>query len=107
MLQYDLTNTPFFHALSSSQLPSDAEMFAITVGLLMVRDAAYSDLLECDLIVSPVDVESIALCLETQLHPLVRDFDGRQSLRHELQNFIGLRIALVGKPHRATTGALR
>ena len=106
MLQYDLTSTRFFSALSSA-LPSDAEMFSFTVGLLMAREIAYSDLLECDLLVTPVDVEEMAFCLTTHFRAFARDFGDAQSLRERLQEFVGMRIALVGKPNRETTTAPR
>jgi len=93
MIQYDLTATRLFDACSRESLPTEAEMFALTVALLLIREAAYSDLHLCDLVIVSSDVEDLALCVETQLAPFARDLGRGLCLRERLLDFVGLRIA--------------
>ena len=107
MLQYDLTTTRLFDATSRAELPNEGEMFAVTVALLFVREAAYADLRECDLILTPTDVEEIALVIETNLSSFARDLGGPDRLRDRLSQFVGLRIGCTSVPTRTEGRAKR
>jgi hypothetical protein len=95
MLQYDLTQTPLFDSVSREELPTEAEMFGLTVALLLVRDAAYGDLVETELLVSEEDITALAECIEYRLSPLARDFGAPDRLRHRLRWFVGLRVTAM------------
>lgn len=95
MLQYDLTGTRLFNATSREQLPTDAEMFSLTAAFLVLRDAAYSDLNECELILSLKDVEDFAHCIEMRLPSFIRDLGRDQLLRERITDFVGLRITCL------------
>ncbi len=92
MLQYDLTETRLFDCVSHEDLPSDADMFVLTVALLLVRDAAYTDLARSEMRVLEEDVPALAECIEYRLSSLSRDFSDPERLRNRLRNFVGLRI---------------
>jgi hypothetical protein len=92
MLQYDLTETTFFDCVSRDGLPTDADLFVLTVALLLVRDAAYSHLAQSELRVLDEDVSALAECIEYRLSPLARDFGDPERLRNRLRNLVGLRI---------------
>ena len=64
MLQYNLTRTEFFEATAEAQLPNDAEMFAITVALLLVHEAAFTELAKHDLELTDADIECVAECIK-------------------------------------------
>ena len=95
MLEYDLTNTAPFDSCSSAQLPTEAETLVITVGLLLIRDAAFSALDDSELVFHPNDLEILASCIEGPLAALARDFGQGQRLRARLTDFVGLRIAQI------------
>ena len=95
MLQYDLTQTALFESVSREELPTEAEMFVLTVALLLVRDAAYSELEECEMRVSDEDVAALAECIEYRLSALACDFGDADRLRDRLRRFVGLRIGAV------------
>ena len=95
MLQYDLTRTEFFEATGKAQLPNDAEMFAITVALLLVHEAAYTELAKRELELTDADVECVAECIEYRLPVFVRDLGEGVELRERLRNFVGLRVGCV------------
>ena len=93
MLQYDLTGTAFFEADAQHRLPTDAEMFAITAALFLIRDASLSDLARRALEFTDTDVEEVAQCVEYRLPVFTRDIGCGYALRRRLEVFIGLRIA--------------
>ena len=95
MLQYDLTQTALFESVSREELPTEAEMFVLTVALLLVRDAAYSELEEGEMRVSDEDVAALAECIEYRLSVLASDFGDPDRLRDRLRRFVGLRIGAV------------
>ena len=95
MLQYDLTGTPFFHAVTRSALPTNGEIFAITAALLLTQDVAYGEIANQELEFAPGDVESVAQCIEYRLPVFTRDVGCGRDLRLRLATFVGLRIAGV------------
>jgi hypothetical protein len=92
MLQYDLTNTRFFDAESRGGLPNDAEMFAVTVALLLFHDAAYASLAEHEIVFAEADIAGVAECIEYRLPVFVRDVGRGSQLRQRLRDFVGLRV---------------
>lgn len=92
MLQYDLSHTQLFEATSHDRLPSEAEMFVLTVALLLLRDTAYSCIEHEVLQLTKEDVPLLAQCIEYRLTPLVYDFGDPEQLRVRLRQFVGLRI---------------
>jgi len=93
MLQYDLTETEIFEATSREGLPTEAELFAVTVGLLLIREVAYSDIERRELWLHLEDVPALAQCIEFRLSPLARDSANPAALRQRLNRLVGLRIA--------------
>jgi len=92
MLQYDFTATAIFEATCREELPTEAELFVLTVALLLTRDAAYRDLEQREIRLHPEDVAALAECIEYRLSPLACDFGDSNQLRRRLQRFVGLRI---------------
>ena len=104
MLQYDLTQTALFESVSREELPTEAEMFVLTAALLLVRDAAYSELEESEMRVADDDVATLVECIEYRLSALARDFSDPGRLRDRIRRFVGLRIGAV-LPDVQTRGA--
>ena len=95
MLQYDFTQTALLDCLSREELPTEAEMFVLTVALLLTHAASYSELALTELCLADDDVSALAECIEYRLSPLAHDFGDADRLRHRLRRFVGLRIAAV------------
>lgn len=92
MLQYDLTHTKLFDAPTRALLPSEAEMFAITVALLLIHDMAYTDLARGEVELRSEDLTAVAECIQYRLIPLGHDFGDPERLRSRLGQLVGLRI---------------
>jgi hypothetical protein len=95
MLQYDLSGTRFFESETRLDLPTDAEVFAITAALLLMQDVAYGELASQELELTADAVENLAQCIEYRLAVFTRDVGGGHRLRQRLEAFVGLRIAGV------------
>ena len=95
MLQYDLTETKLFDAGPDARLPSDAELFAITVALLLVHEAAYSDLRGGEVALTGANFDPVVECIEQRVPEFIRDFGCPASLRQRLAELVGLRIACI------------
>jgi len=95
MLQYDLTQTGLFESVSREELPTEAEMFVLSVALLLTHEASYFELAHTELHLADDDVAVLAECIEYRLSPLARDFGDADRLRQRLRHFVGLRIGAV------------
>jgi len=95
MLQYDLTETRLFANLENAKPPSDAEMFVLTVSLLLVYEAAYSDLINGEMALTESNADSVAECIEQRLPEFARDLEVKAVLRKRIQALVGLRIRCV------------
>lgn len=105
MLQYDLTETKLFDTQAHTKAPSDAEMFVLTAALLLVYEAAYSDLRGGEVALTPANVDAVAECIEQRLPEFACDLEVITLLRKRLQDLVGLRIRYIaptGAPTRPT-----
>ena len=92
MLYYDLTETTIFEAQSSKDFPTEAELFVLTVALLLSRGVSYGDLEKYDIQFRSEETGIIAGCIQLRLTPLVRDFGDSVHLRDRLNRLAGLVI---------------
>jgi hypothetical protein len=97
MMQYDLTETRLFSAETPIRPPNDAEMFALTVAMLLVNDSAYSDLRRTDVQLTQDGVNAVAECIEYRTPPFTRDLGSGEALRGRLFDLVGLRISVLGR----------
>ena len=86
MLLYDLTDTPFFRADSCENLPTEAEMFAITAALLLVHDVGYTSLAHREIVFDEADLAGVAECIEYRLPAFVQDVGHGSELRRRLRD---------------------
>ena len=101
MLMYDLTNTRIFTDDTSPAAPTDCEMLALTVALLLVTDTAYRELDDHGIVLTHERIELVAACIEERLPPLDRDTGHGQDLRMRLADLEGMRIASVSRRESA------
>jgi hypothetical protein len=93
-MMFDLTDTPFAQSTSRDTLPSEDELVALTVALVLVTWFASGDLAERALSLSPGNVEAVSRLLEGPLLALGRDLGRGPDSRGRLRQFIGLRVRL-------------
>lgn len=98
MLQYDLTETKLFHSDDRFRVPNEAELFAITVALLLVYEAAYTDLQNGEVSLNRSNLGDVAECIEQRVPEFARDFGAPTTIRQRLEQLLGLRIACPGAP---------
>jgi hypothetical protein len=96
MIEYDLTETRLFEADVPIRTPNDAEMFALTVALLLVNDAAYSDLRHIEVQLTQDSLHDVAECIEYRIPSFTRDLGAGEALRERLFDLVGLRICVLG-----------
>lgn len=95
MLEYDLNGTAIFKSDSAAVVPTEAEMFVITLALLLVHKVAYSEMASQTLEFEEGELERVAVCIEEKVPLFTRDMGLGQELRQRLSDFVGLRISCV------------
>ena len=93
MVIYDLTKTSLATSARPIRPPSDLELFAITVGLLLVEDRGFGELAVASLELTERNRRRIAELLEERAPSLAREFGGPLLLRNRLRDLTGLRVS--------------
>lgn len=93
MLEYDLTGTRIFS--SDFAVPNEAEMFVITLALLLVHGLAYTEMHGRSLQFEPGELENVASCIEQEVPLFTRDMGFGERLRMRLADFVGVRITCM------------
>jgi len=96
MLQYDLTATRLLNCTARHQLPTEAELFVITVALLLVREVAYGDFSRNEISFLAQDLSAVVECIEYRLLPLAPDMGAGDRRHQRICDFVGLRIGAIG-----------
>lgn len=92
MVFYDLTKTSVATSARPIRPPSDLELFAITVGLLMVADRGFGELASASLELTDRRCRRVAEVLEERAPSLARELGGPALLRARLKQLVGLQI---------------
>ncbi|MBK8914519.1 MAG: hypothetical protein IPM64_07925 [Phycisphaerales bacterium] len=92
MVLYDLTKTAAATSLRPIRPPSDFELFAITVGLLMVENRGFSELTTGPVELTNRNRRRVAELLEERAPSLARELGGPALLRARLKQLVGLQI---------------
>lgn len=93
MIEYDLTATRIAQSDERIAVPTEAELFAITVALLLMEGRSFSDLSCHSVSLTPRNHRRIAQLIEEHTPTLAREFGGPMPLRHRLRDLVGLRIS--------------
>lgn len=102
MMQVDLSRTSLMRADLSVRTPSEAEMYALTVALLLTNDTAYSELGESGLELTEEAIRNVAECIEYRTPAFTRDVGFGKELRERLTELVGLRISVLGQERTKT-----
>ncbi|MBK8915386.1 MAG: hypothetical protein IPM64_12445 [Phycisphaerales bacterium] len=90
MVIYDLTKMAAATSLRPIRPPSDFELFAITVGLLMVENRGFSELTTGPVELTNRNRRRVAELLEERAPSLAREFGTALRLRSRLVELTGL-----------------
>lgn len=93
MVLYDLSGTAIATSDRPIRPPGDVELFAITVGLLLVENRGFEELANLPLELTDRNRRRVAELLEERAPSLARDFGGPLALRNRLRDLIGLRVS--------------
>lgn len=92
MLQYDLSRTRLASAEEPRPVPTEGELLALTVSLLLLDGCACADLAWRSLELTFINRDRVAVFIERRLQPLLRDFVNPFDIRGRLDELVGLRI---------------
>ena len=92
MLQWDLSNTPLAQKDTSGKVPTEGELFALTVGLLMLEAVTYDALRQREIVFHEENLGRLAEVFEYRLPELAREFGDNERLRRRLTELVGIRV---------------
>ncbi len=92
MLQWDLSDTPLAQKGTPGTVPTEGELLALMVGLMMLEDVAYEALKHRELILDGDNIGRLVEILEYRLPELAREFGDSERLRARLAQLMGIRM---------------
>lgn len=92
MLQWDLSETPLARKEPPSRVPTEGELLALMVGLLMLEDLTYEALRHRELVLDEENLGRLAEVFEYRLPELAREFGSGERLRRRLAELSGIRM---------------
>jgi len=90
-LQWDLSDTPLARSESAFRAPTEGELFALVVALLLAEGQSYDGLKSCDLVLSQERLHAVAEVFEYRIPELASELRG-DDLRQRLLEMIGIRV---------------
>ncbi len=95
MLQWDLSDTPLAASDTSGRVPTEGELLAMMVALLMHEDVTYDDLKHRVLTLHDENLAQIIEIFEYRLPELAREFGSSDELRQRLTELVGIRVTCL------------
>jgi hypothetical protein len=92
MLQWDLSDTPLAQRDTPGKVPTEGELLAVMVGLLMLEDITYETLRHCELVLDEENLGRLVEVFEYRLPELAREFGDSGRLRQRLAELTGIRM---------------
>ena len=92
VIQYDLTNTPSARDAQAGRPPSEVELFALTLGLMLDANCGFAELTSRVLILTAENCPRVAQLLEEHTPQLARELGSPRGLRRRLRELVGIRI---------------
>lgn len=97
MLHWDLSDTPLAQKEAPGKVPTEGELLALMVGLLMLEDVAYDTLRHRELVLNDEDFGRLVEIFEYRLPELAREFGNDECLRERLTELTGIRMTRSGE----------
>ena len=95
-LQWDLSQTPLARGNGHSRAPTEGELLALMVGLLMLEDTTYEALTHCELVLHEENLGHLVEIFEYRLPELAREFGDGERLRCRLAELLEVRVTRSG-----------
>ena len=92
MLQWDLSDTPLGRNETPGRVPTEGELLALMVGLLMLEDITYDALKHREVVLDDENLRKVAEIFEYRLPELAREFGDSEHLRERLAELRGIRM---------------
>ncbi len=92
MVLYDLTGTAIATSDRPIRPPGDVELFAITVGLLLVENRGFEELAHLPLELTDRNRRRVAELLEERAPSIARELGGPARLRARMRQLVGLQV---------------
>ena len=92
MLQWDLSDTPLAQQDTGGKVPTEGELLALMVGLLMLEDVTYDTLRHRELALHEENRARLLEVFEYRLPELAREFGDSERLRQRLVELTGIRM---------------
>ena len=92
MLQWDLSDTPLAQREMPGKVPTEGELLALMVGLLMLEDITYGALKHRELVLDEENLGSLIEVFEYRLPELARELGDSEHLRQRLAELTGIRM---------------
>lgn len=92
MLQWDLSETPLAQRETPGKAPTEGELLALLVGLLMLEDIPYEALRHRELSLHTENLRQLAEIFEYRLPELAREFGEYERLRQRLSELTGIKV---------------
>ena len=92
MLQWDLSDTPLAQKETPGKVPTEGELLALMVGLLMLEGVTYEALEHRELVFDEENLGGLAEIFEYRLPELAREFGDSERLRGRLVELTGIRM---------------
>jgi len=94
-LQWDLSDTPLARAETRLRAPSEGELFALVVAMILAEGQSYERLRSCELVLRREQVAAIAEVFEYRLPELASEFGDSNGLQQRLTELVGVRVTRV------------
>ena len=95
MIQFDLTSTQLAKSREAIPIPSEGELTAVSLALMLAADCSWSELENGSLALTEQNQEAVAELIEKRLTPLTRDIGRGKALRHRLGQLAGLAVGAI------------
>jgi len=92
-LQWDLSNTPLARSESRFKAPTEGELFALAVAMILAEGQSYEGLRSCELVLHQEQLRDVAEVFEYRTPEFAREFGDSDNLRQSLLELVGIRVS--------------
>ena len=93
-LQWNLSNTPLARSESHFRAPTEGELFAMAVAMLLAEGQSYENLRTCELVLHREQLRAVAEVFEYRIPELASEVCG-DDLRQRLMELVGIRVTRI------------
>ena len=94
-LQWDLSDTPLARSESRFKAPTEGELFALAVAMILAEGQSYEGLRSCELVLHREQLRAVAEVFEYRIPELRTEFGDSSDLRQRLMELVGIRVTMI------------